>query len=73
MYSIVAPTDYTDPAGYVSAEVARPEIKSNNEVLIRVHAASINPVDVKKAGGIFKMAIKEQYVRSTVVSMSIRV
>ncbi|EPE06508.1 alcohol dehydrogenase [Ophiostoma piceae UAMH 11346] len=61
MYSIVAPTDFTDPAGYASAEVARPEIKSSNEVLIRVHAGSVNPVDVKKADGIFKMAITEQF------------
>lgn len=61
MYAIVAPTSFTDPAGYASAQITRPEIKSNNEVLIRVHAGSINPIDVKKASGLFKLAIKEQF------------
>lgn len=30
------------------------------DIVIRVHAASINPVDVKLASGVFKQVIKQE-------------
>ncbi|KAF4332058.1 alcohol dehydrogenase [Fusarium beomiforme] len=60
MLSITVP-GYTSPSGYELSNVLRPTITEDTEVLIKVHAASINPVDVKKAAGVFKMSIKEQF------------
>ncbi|KAF6530420.1 hypothetical protein HZS61_001732 [Fusarium oxysporum f. sp. conglutinans] len=60
MLSITAPA-YTSPSGYELSTVPKPTITEDNDVLIKVHAASINPVDVKKAAGVFKMAIKEEF------------
>ncbi len=51
---------FTDPSGYQLSTVPRPEVTDDTDVVIRVHAASINPVDVKKAAGVFKMAMKEE-------------
>ncbi|KAF5633819.1 serine threonine kinase [Fusarium tjaetaba] len=51
---------YADEVGS-SEEVSKPAITEDKDVLIKVHAASINPVDVKKAAGVFKMAIKEEF------------
>ncbi|KAI1031119.1 hypothetical protein LB504_000077 [Fusarium proliferatum] len=59
MLSVTAPA-YTSPSGYELLIVPKPTITEDNDVLIKVHAASINPVDVKKAAGVFKMAIKEE-------------
>jgi NADPH:quinone reductase-like Zn-dependent oxidoreductase len=58
MLSVTAPT-YTDPSRYELSELPRPQITEASDVIIQVHAASINPVDVKKAAGIFKAVIKE--------------
>ncbi|RBQ78902.1 hypothetical protein FVER14953_00089 [Fusarium verticillioides] len=60
MLSITAPS-YTSPSGYELSTVSKPTITEDKDVLIKVHAASINPVDVKKAAGVFKMAIKEEF------------
>jgi NADPH:quinone reductase-like Zn-dependent oxidoreductase len=46
---------YSEPQGYELDQLPRPEIESPNEVLIKVHAASINPIDVKMASGLAKM------------------
>jgi NADPH:quinone reductase-like Zn-dependent oxidoreductase len=35
-------------------------VDADTDVVIKVHAASINPVDTKKAGGILKMAVKDK-------------
>jgi NADPH:quinone reductase-like Zn-dependent oxidoreductase len=59
MLSITAPS-YTSPSGYELSTVSKPKITEDKDVLIKVHAASINPVDVKKAAGVFKLAIKEE-------------
>lgn len=59
MLSVTAPT-FTDPSGYQLSTVLRPQITQPTDVIIRVHAASINPVDVKKAAGVFKVAMKEE-------------
>ena len=58
MLSVTAPT-YTDPSRYELSTVPRPTITEKTDVIIQVHAASVNPVDVKKADGVFKMAVKE--------------
>ncbi|KAJ5679153.1 hypothetical protein N7462_007397 [Penicillium macrosclerotiorum] len=60
MLAITAP-EYTDPSGYQLSTVPCPTVTDAKDVLVRVHAASINPVDVKKADGIFKMAVKETF------------
>lgn len=59
MIAITAPT-YTDPSRYELSTVARPTITDKSDVVIQVHASSINPVDVKKADGVFKLAMKEE-------------
>ncbi|KAI8240026.1 2-methylene-furan-3-one reductase [Colletotrichum sp. SAR 10_96] len=53
--------NYTDPSGYQLSTIPQPVISDPTDVLFRVHAASINPVDVKKAAGIFKLAVKESF------------
>jgi len=63
MLSITAPR-YTDPSGYQLSTLPQPTVTDASDVMIRVHAASVNPVDVKKAGGVFKMAVKDAWVIS---------
>jgi NADPH:quinone reductase-like Zn-dependent oxidoreductase len=53
-------SSYSKPSGYGLAQFAKPVIEADNEVVIKVHAASINPVDAKKAGGMMKMAVKDR-------------
>ncbi|KAM3512392.1 hypothetical protein MY11210_003958 [Beauveria gryllotalpidicola] len=60
MLSITAPK-YTKPDGYQRSEVAKPAVAQPTDVLIRVHAASINPIDVKKADGLMKMAVHDTF------------
>ncbi|KAF4969189.1 hypothetical protein FSARC_3565 [Fusarium sarcochroum] len=60
MLSVTAPT-YTDPSRYELSNLPRPTVTGETDVLIQVHAASINPVDVKKADGVFKLAVKEEF------------
>jgi NADPH:quinone reductase-like Zn-dependent oxidoreductase len=50
---------YSSPSGYQLTELAKPELIDPKDVIIKVHAASINPIDVKKADGILKLAIKD--------------
>ncbi|KAL2813991.1 chaperonin 10-like protein [Aspergillus granulosus] len=49
------------PFEYQLLEFPRPEITEPTDVIIKVHAASVNPVDVKKADGIFKLALKDSF------------
>ncbi|OAL23820.1 hypothetical protein AYO22_06139 [Fonsecaea multimorphosa] len=60
MICVTAPS-YTDPSGYQLSELPRPTITEPTDVVIRVHAASINPVDVKKAAGILRFAVKDEF------------
>lgn len=61
MLSVVVPT-YTDPSKYELVRLPVPVIVEPSDVQIAVHAASINPIDVKKASGVFKVAKKDEYV-----------
>lgn len=58
MLSLNIPS-YTPPSGYQLSELPEPEIHNSKDVIIKVHAASINPVDVKKADGVLKLALKD--------------
>ncbi|GAQ11813.1 2-methylene-furan-3-one reductase [Aspergillus lentulus] len=60
MLSINVPA-YSKPSGYQLSEVPKPEIQDPKDVLIKVHAASINPIDVKKADGILKFLQKDAF------------
>ncbi|KAF9890450.1 hypothetical protein FE257_005855 [Aspergillus nanangensis] len=55
-------TSYAKPSDYQLLEFPRPEIKDPQDVLIQVHAASVNPVDLKKAEGVFKVALKDSQI-----------
>ena len=61
MLAITTPA-YSDPSRYELTTVTKPIVSDPTDVMLKVHAASINPVDVKKAAGAFKMALTEQYV-----------
>ncbi|KAK5043617.1 hypothetical protein LTR84_011377 [Exophiala bonariae] len=52
---------YCTPADYSILNVPKPEIKASDDILIEVHAASINPVDVKVASGVAKMVRSETF------------
>ncbi|KAI5776731.1 chaperonin 10-like protein, partial [Geopyxis carbonaria] len=54
MLALVAPTGYTAPSGFTVATIPTPTLTPDS-VLIRVHASSINPIDLKKASGATKM------------------
>lgn len=58
MLSITTPT-YSDPSKYELTDIPQPTITDPLDVIIKVHAASINPIDVKKASGALKLAIPE--------------
>ncbi|KAJ6108418.1 hypothetical protein N7523_009741 [Penicillium sp. IBT 18751x] len=52
---------YTTPDNYELSEVPVPKIDSPKDILIRTHAASINPIDVKKASGASKLVLKDSF------------
>lgn len=51
---------YSPPSGYQLSELPKPVLEDSNDVIIKVHAASINPIDVKRASGILKIGIKDE-------------
>lgn len=61
MRAVTAPK-FTDPSGYELSEVEAPTVSQPTDVIVQIHAASINPVDVKLAAGAFKIALSEEYV-----------
>lgn len=56
----ITTSSYSPPSGYQLSTVPRPTVSEPDDVLIEVHAASINPIDVKKAGGALKMVLGEE-------------
>lgn len=60
MLSVITPK-YSPPSGYELAKVARPVVTEPTDVLIQIHASSINPIDVKKASGALKAALKDDF------------
>lgn len=59
MRAIAAP-NFTKPSGYKIIDIPHPTIQKDEEIIIKVHASSVNPVDVKKANGIFKSFLPEK-------------
>lgn len=53
-------TKYSPPSGYQVSDLPKPVLDDRNDVIIKVHTASINPIDVKKASGILKMGLKDK-------------
>ena len=70
MLAVVA-REFTKPDGYDLATVLRPTVMNDDDVVIKIHAASVNPVDVKKADGVFKAVLTEQYVPFSLETESI--
>ncbi|XWW92329.1 hypothetical protein V2A60_000252 [Cordyceps javanica] len=60
MRAVVYP-EYTLPPGYEHADVPRPAIVKPTDVIIKVHAASINPADVKRASGSFSALAMDEF------------
>lgn len=58
MLSLNIPS-YTQPSGYQLSELPKPELSDAEDVIVQVYAASINPIDVKKADGQLKLALKD--------------
>ncbi|KAG6004675.1 hypothetical protein E4U21_000830 [Claviceps maximensis] len=61
MQAVILPTTYSDPSGYQLSSVPRPEVTDPSDVVVRVHASSINPIDVKKASGLMKVLVKDSF------------
>lgn len=59
MLSINIPK-HTTPDQYELGEVPSLSVERPTDILIKVHAASINPIDVKKASGITKAVLKDR-------------
>ncbi|KAH6675661.1 chaperonin 10-like protein [Halenospora varia] len=57
----LALSKYCKPSEYAFATLPVPEIKEPDEILIRVKAASVNPVDVKMASGLGKLLGKADF------------
>lgn len=47
-------------------DLPKPELKDPKDVIIAVHAGSVNPIDVKYAGGAMKMVVSDSYVFASV-------
>lgn len=53
-------THYSSPSEYRVSELPKPVLDNRDDVIVKVHAASINPIDVKKASGIMKRGLKDR-------------
>jgi hypothetical protein len=60
MHALAIPSD-EKPSTYGIATLPTPQITKPDDVLIKVHAASVNPMDIIVADGALKMASKDTY------------
>lgn len=58
MLSLNIPS-YSNPSGYQVSDLPKPQLDNSKDVIVKVHAASINPIDVKRADGALKLAMKD--------------
>lgn len=56
----VAVSRFTDPSGYELQCLPRPSILNDDDVIIKIHTAGVNPYDMKKANGVTKQVLKER-------------
>ncbi|KAJ2826542.1 hypothetical protein GGI24_002887 [Coemansia furcata] len=62
MYKVATTARYThDPAGFKITEQPRPVLTAATQVEIEVHAASLNPIDFKRAEGMISIALPEPF------------
>ncbi|GFG17889.1 Reticulon-4-interacting protein 1 -like protein, mitochondrial [Aspergillus udagawae] len=60
MYSINI-SKYTTPEYYELSELPAPTFEGPKDIVIKVHAACINPIDVKKASGVTKAVLTDDF------------
>ena len=63
---------YSSPDKYEVADLPAPGITSPDQVQIKVHAASINPVDVKLASGLAKLFDTAKFVLQDLIQSNRR-
>ncbi|KAJ5819751.1 alcohol dehydrogenase [Penicillium riverlandense] len=52
---------YSKPSEYQVSELPQPGLVNSTDVIVKVFAASINPIDVKRANGALKLAVKDPF------------
>ncbi|KAK6349415.1 hypothetical protein TWF696_005700 [Orbilia brochopaga] len=60
MRSFFLPTGYGRPSTYKLGELPKPAVSNPDDVLIKVHAASLNPIDMRYAEGTMKYILPAQ-------------
>ncbi|KAF3926101.1 Zeta-crystallin [Dactylellina cionopaga] len=60
MRSFYLPTGYGQPSTYKLGELPTPTVSKPDHVLIKVHAASLNPIDMRYAEGTMKLLLPTQ-------------
>ncbi|KAJ6265057.1 Zeta-crystallin [Drechslerella dactyloides] len=60
MRSFFLPTGYGQPSTYKLGELPKPAVSNPDDVLIKVHAASLNPIDMRYAEGTMKWILPAQ-------------
>lgn len=53
-------SSYSKPSEYRLSKLPKPDLVDSKDVIVRVYAASINPIDVKRAAGALKLAVKDE-------------
>jgi hypothetical protein len=65
----IALPEYCKPDKYDIGTLPTPVIGNPDDVLIKVHAASINPIDVKLASGVAKLMKKDKCVYPSLLDL----
>ena len=55
-------SSYSKPSEYQVSKLPTPTLGNSKDVIVKVYAASINPIDVKRADGALKLAVKDPCV-----------